>query len=76
MQIYGFLIYVVDWILEEIVRLKIDKDQDNFEDGDEFLLLIFWSCIVLVGGGGEGRSGIKNVILICCVDFDIKFFFE
>ncbi|XP_013620890.1 PREDICTED: SEC12-like protein 2 isoform X2 [Brassica oleracea var. oleracea] len=60
-QTYGFPIYAADWIPEETVRSKIDKDQDNSR-----------SCIVLAGGGGEGRSGIKNVIVICLVDLDTK----
>ncbi|CAN7002784.1 unnamed protein product [Brassica oleracea var. botrytis] len=64
-QTYGFPIYAADWIPEETVRSKIDKDQDNSR-----------SCIVLAGGGGEGRSGIKNVILICRVDLDTKSLFE
>ncbi|XP_009129238.1 SEC12-like protein 2 isoform X1 [Brassica rapa] len=71
-QTYGFPIYAADWIPEETVRSKIDKDQDNSEDGDESSSSTSRSCIVLAGGGGEGRSGIKNVILICRVDLDTK----
>lgn len=72
-QTYGFPIYAADWIPEETVRSKIDKDQDNSEDvGDESSSTTSRSCIVLAGGGGEGRSGIKNVILICRVDLDTK----
>lgn len=73
-QTYGFPIYAADWIPEETVRSKIDKDQNNSEDvGDESSSsTTSRSCIVLAGGGGEGRSGIKNVIVICRVDLDTK----
>ncbi|KAJ4888495.1 SEC12-like protein 2 [Raphanus sativus] len=77
-QTYGFPIYAADWIPEETVRSKIDKDQNNSEDdGSESSSspsssTTSRSCIVLAGGGGEGRSGIANVVLICRVDLDTK----
>ncbi|KAG2301744.1 hypothetical protein Bca4012_059980 [Brassica carinata] len=74
-QTYGFPIYAADWIPEETVRSKIDKDQKNSEDGgseSSSSSTNSRSCIVLAGGGGEGKSGIANVILICRVDLDTK----
>ncbi|KAJ0228841.1 SEC12-like protein 2 [Hirschfeldia incana] len=76
-QTYGFPIYAADWIPEETVRSKIDKDQDNSEDdggesSSSSSSKTSRSCIVLAGGGGEGRSGIANVVLICRVDLDTK----
>ncbi|CAH8353268.1 unnamed protein product [Eruca vesicaria subsp. sativa] len=76
-QTYGFPIYAADWIPAETVRSKIDKDQDNSEDaGESSSSSTSKSCIVLAGGGGEGRSGIANVILICRVDLDTKSLLE
>ncbi|XP_056863208.1 SEC12-like protein 2 isoform X2 [Raphanus sativus] len=70
-QTYGFPIYAADWIPEETVRSKIDKDKENSKDGSESSSSSSSrSCIVLAGGGGEGRSGIPNVIVICRVDLE------
>ncbi|CAH2045904.1 unnamed protein product [Thlaspi arvense] len=67
-QTYGVPIYAAEWIPEETVRSKIDKDEEKPEDGGESSSSR--SCIVLSGGGGEGNSGIPNVILICRVDLE------
>lgn len=76
-QTYGFPIYAADWIPEETVRSKIDKDKENSEDGIEpSSSLASRSCIALAGGGGEGRSGIPNVIVICRVDLETNSLLE
>ncbi|ESQ39991.1 hypothetical protein EUTSA_v10000916mg [Eutrema salsugineum] len=69
---YGVPIYAAEWIPEETVRSKIDKDQENSEDGGESSSSISSSrsCIVLSGGGGDGRNGIPNLILVCRVDLE------
>ncbi|KFK33365.1 hypothetical protein AALP_AA5G004200 [Arabis alpina] len=72
MQTYGVPIYAADWVPEEIVRSKIDKDQKKSEDDGESSSSPSSSrrYIVLPGGGGGGNSGIANVILICGVDLE------
>lgn len=72
-QSYGFPIYAADWIAEDTVRSKIDKE--NSEDGIE-PSSASRSCIALAGGGGEGRSGIPNVIVICRVDLETNSLLE
>ncbi|XP_022566391.2 SEC12-like protein 2 isoform X1 [Brassica napus] len=71
-QTYGFPIYAADWIAEDTVRSKIDKE--NSEDCIE--PSASRSCIALAGGGGEGRSGIPNVIVICRVDLETNSLLE
>ncbi|XP_010483182.1 PREDICTED: SEC12-like protein 2 [Camelina sativa] len=70
MQSYGVPIYAADWIPEVAVRSKILMDPEKSEENDVDESWSSRSCIVLSGGGGEGRSGIPNVILICRVDLD------
>ncbi|KAG2264565.1 hypothetical protein Bca52824_071644 [Brassica carinata] len=76
-QTYGFPIFAADWIPEETVRSKIDKDKANSEDGSESSSTTSSrSCIVLAGGGGDGNSGIPNVIVICRVDAETNSLLE
>ncbi|EOA24455.1 hypothetical protein CARUB_v10017713mg [Capsella rubella] len=72
MQTYGVPIYAAEWIPEVSVRSKIIMDPKKSEDDvdESESESSSRSCIVLCGGGGEGRSGIPNVILICRVDLD------
>ncbi|KAJ0240509.1 SEC12-like protein 2 [Hirschfeldia incana] len=70
-QTYGFPIFAADWIPEETVRSKIDKDKENPEDGSsDSSSSTSRSCIALAGGGGVGGHGIPNVIVICRVDLE------
>ncbi|KAL0864572.1 hypothetical protein Bca101_043690 [Brassica carinata] len=75
-QTYGFPIFAADWIPEETVRSKIDKDKENSEDGCESSTWTSRSCIALAGGGGAGGHGIPNVIVIYRVDLETNSLLE
>lgn len=62
---YGVPFYSAGWC-----RFK-DQDRDRSSDNDEVSNSTQYD-LVLAGGGGEGRSGIPNAILIATFDIVAK----
>ena len=59
---YGVPLYSVGW-----VRFK-DRDLSSDDNGEVSNSTQYY--VVLAGGGGEGRSGIPNAVLISSFDSD------
>lgn len=62
---YGVPLYSVSLVL---VRFK-DRDRDRSSDNGEASNSTQY-YVVMAGGGGEGRSGIPNAVLISSFDSD------
>ena len=63
---YGVPLYSVGWVL---IRFKDrDRSGDNGEVSNSTQYYV-----VSAGGGGEGRSGIPNAVLISSFDSDTNF---
>ena len=62
---YGSPLYSAGWRRSK----NRDRDRDRSSDNDEVSNSTQYD-VVLAGGGGEGRSGIPNAVLICAFDFD------
>ncbi|XP_022776415.1 SEC12-like protein 2 isoform X2 [Durio zibethinus] len=81
LQKYGVPFYGSGWVPYNHVRSKVnsqekheDDEEDNKEDEDptqseEEEISTSLNYVVLAGGGGEGRSGIPNAIVVSHVDF-------
>ncbi|XVE92029.1 hypothetical protein REPUB_Repub01dG0062000 [Reevesia pubescens] len=76
LQKYGVPFYGAGWVPYNHVRSKLkheDHEEDNKQDKDPTQsegpeITTFPNYVVLAGGGGEGRSGIPNAIVVSHVD--------
>ncbi|XWS69333.1 hypothetical protein CRYUN_Cryun04dG0170200 [Craigia yunnanensis] len=78
LQQYGVPFYGAGWVPYNHVRSKLtsqekieednkeDKDPTQFKDDE---ISTSQNYVVLAGGGGEGRSGIPNALVVSHVDF-------
>ncbi|KAL9254950.1 SEC12-like protein [Drosera capensis] len=71
-QKYGVPIYGAAWIPRDAIRSALrstDGDEASAAEDDNKSPVIP-SYVVLAGGGGEGRSGIPNAVLLAEFDFE------
>ncbi|GAB2296966.1 hypothetical protein Dimus_031070 [Dionaea muscipula] len=65
-QKYGVPLYGAAWVPHKAIRSDLQPDNNSVgHDGDESPASDY---LVLAGGGGEGRSGISNAVLIAGFD--------
>ncbi|KAJ0094748.1 hypothetical protein Patl1_15318 [Pistacia atlantica] len=79
LQKYGVLFYGAAWVPYNRIRSKLQsKEQKHERDGSEDEAPTAYKSdaistnhyyVVLVGGGGEGNSGIANAVVLSCFDF-------
>ncbi|KAJ0095004.1 hypothetical protein Patl1_15324 [Pistacia atlantica] len=79
LQKYGVLFYGAAWVPYNRIRSKLQsKEQKHEQDGSEDEAPTAYKSdaistnhyhVVLVGGGGEGNSGIANAVVLSCFDF-------
>ncbi|KAJ0095850.1 hypothetical protein Patl1_15355 [Pistacia atlantica] len=79
LQKYGVLFYGAAWVPYNRIRSKLQsKEQKHEQDGSEDEAPTAYKSdaistnhyyVVLVGGGGEGNSGIPNAVVLSCFDF-------
>ncbi|XP_031279949.1 SEC12-like protein 2 isoform X2 [Pistacia vera] len=79
LQQYGVLFYGAAWVPYNRIRSKLQsKEQKHEQDGSEDEAPTAYKSdaistnhyyVVLVGGGGEGNSGIPNAVVLSCFDF-------
>lgn len=71
---YGVPIYGAAWVPPGAVRSapkpSSEGDGDDKDAADKSSPIAAHNYVVMAGGGGEGRSGIPNAILVARFDFD------
>lgn len=64
---YGVPLYSAAWLPYKQRRSKLQSTEDQGEEKEQITDDEY--CVVLAGGGGEGRCGIPNAILLSRFDF-------
>ncbi|GMH15169.1 hypothetical protein Nepgr_017010 [Nepenthes gracilis] len=76
-QKYGVPLYGASWVPQKVIRSNLQTNDDDEVAGDGSLTsdasittdASTQNYLVLAGGGGEGRSGIPNALLLAQFDF-------
>ncbi|EEF36367.1 SEC12-like protein 2 [Ricinus communis] len=66
-QKYGVPFYSAAWVPYKLVRSKLQSSHSDHENDHEEIADQYY--VLLAGGGGEGRSGIPNALVLSRFDF-------
>lgn len=73
---YGLPLYCASWIPLQKIKEKQQQEEPKEEEGNEVvseqLSTEELEYLVLGGGGGEGRSGLKNALLLTQFNFSSR----